>query len=188
MILLLLLWGLYFFLHSLLAANSVKHWLQRVSGFSAQSYRFGYNLFNFFALGLILWLHYKLVSAPVYTGNISTALLGVVLTMAGFILMILSAKEYQLASFLGLRKETLMPLQINGLHRYMRHPLYSGTLLLCIGICIAFPLWKNWSVLCLMVVYLFIGMWLEEKKLIEIFGEEYINYSKKVKRLIPGIL
>ena len=158
-----------------------------VFGCSAQVYRLGYNLFNFFALAFILWLHYTLASVQVFNGSIGTALLGVV-TMAGFVLMILSAKEYQLASFLGLRKETFMPLQVNGLHRYMRHPLYSGTLLLCIGICIAFPLWKNWAVLFLMIVYLFIGMWLEEKKLIEIFGEEYINYSKKVKRLIPGIL
>ena len=90
--------------------------------------------------------------------------------------------------FAGFGAETKMPLQIKGLHRYMRHPLYSGTLLLCLGICVAFPQLKNWYVLLLMFVYLLIGIWLEEKKLIRHFGDAYVQYKKRVKRLIPGVL
>lgn len=81
-----------------------------------------------------------------------------------------------------------MPLQIKGLHKHMRHPLYSGTLLFFTGICVAFPFYKNWYLLLLMIVYLFIGMWLEERKLIHVFGDEYKDYMRRVKRLIPGIL
>ncbi|HTH31120.1 MAG TPA: isoprenylcysteine carboxylmethyltransferase family protein [Lacibacter sp.] len=188
MVLLLLLWTLYFILHSLLAAEPVKHWLQRVSGLSAQAYRIVYNLFNLAALVAILWLHEQTTSTLLFPGNLFSAVAGVLIIMAGLVLMIMSAREYHLPSFFGFKKETNMPLQVKGLHRYMRHPLYSGTLLFWIGVCIAFPFFKNWFLLLLMIVYLFIGMWLEEKKLIRVFGDEYRNYMKQVKRLIPGIL
>lgn len=188
MVLLLLLWTLYFILHSLLADERVKHWLQRVSGLSAQVYRIVYNVFNLLALVLLLWLHDGTTSTLFFPGNLFSALSGVVIIMAGLVLMIFSAREYHLPSFLGFRKETHMPLQVKGLHKYMRHPLYSGTLFFFIGVCIAFPFYKNWYLLLLMIVYLFIGMWLEEKKLVRVFGEEYKTYMKQVKRLIPGIL
>lgn len=188
MVVLLFLWSLYFILHSLLAAEPVKHWLQRVSGISRQTYRVVYNLISLFGLLGLLWFHIRFVCPTFYEITTTIIVAGAVLMLVGVAIMIQSAKEYELSSFLGLSKETDMPLQIKGLHKYMRHPLYSGTLLFFIGVCIAFPFYKNWYLLQLMIVYLFIGMWLEERKLIHVFGDEYRNYMKQVKRLIPGIL
>jgi methanethiol S-methyltransferase len=188
MIGLLSIWAMYFFLHSLLAAESVKHWLQRISGLSMQAYRIMYNLFNLSALVAILCLHDRTGSSLLFPGNLLSAISGVLIIMFGLVLMVFAAREYHLPSFLGFKKETNMPLHVKGLHKYMRHPLYSGTLLFFIGVCIAFPFYKNWYLLLLLIVYLFIGMWLEEKKLVRVFGEEYKNYMKHVKRLIPGIL
>jgi protein-S-isoprenylcysteine O-methyltransferase Ste14 len=188
MILLLLLWAMYFILHSLLAAEPVKHWFQRVTGISRQAYRVVYNLFNFVGLVGLLWLQISTHDTPVYRNTTGITLAGLVLSLAGIAIMIQSAREYELSSFLGFTKETYMPLQVKGLHKYMRHPLYSGTLLFFIGICVVFPFYKNWYLLLLMIFYLFIGMWLEERKLIDVFGDEYKDYMKRVKRLIPGIL
>lgn len=188
MILLLSLWALYFVLHSLLAAEPVKHWFQTVSGISKQAYRIVYNLFNLIGLIGLLWFHILFVCPAVYNSSTAVIIAGALVALAGLAIMVQSAREYDLSSFLGLSKETNMPLQIKGLHKYMRHPLYSGTILFFTGICIALPFYKNWYLLVLMIVYLFIGMWLEEKKLIHVFGDEYKNYMKRVKRLIPGIL
>jgi protein-S-isoprenylcysteine O-methyltransferase Ste14 len=181
-------WALYFFLHSLLVAEPVKRWLQEVSGLSAQAYRIVYNLFNLFGLVALLWFHIDFACPAFYTVTTAVMLAGGLLSVAGLLLMLQSAREYDLTSFLGLRKETNMPLQIKGLHKYMRHPLYSGTLLFFTGICIAIPVYKNWYLLFLMIAYLFIGMWLEERKLIHVFGDQYKAYQKRVKRLIPGVL
>jgi methanethiol S-methyltransferase len=188
MIWLLSLWAMYFILHSLLAAEPVKHWFQRVSGISRQAFRIVYNLLNLFGLIGLLWFHIRFVCPLFYESTTTFIVAGAVLTLAGLAIMIQSAREYELSSFLGLSKETHMPLQIKGLHKHMRHPLYSGTLLFFTGICVVFPFYKNWYLLLLMIVYLFIGMWLEERKLICVFGDEYINYKRRVKRLIPGIL
>jgi protein-S-isoprenylcysteine O-methyltransferase Ste14 len=188
MILLLLYWAQYFFLHSLLAANAVKYWVQNISSVSGQTYRLAYNLFNLVGLVVLVGFHLSVECPSFYNSTATVLVAGLICTLAGLALMIQSTREYHLPSFLGLSKETNMPLQVKGLHKYMRHPLYSGTLLFFTGICIAFPLYKNWYVLLIMIVYLFIGMWLEERKLLVVFGDEYRLYQQKVKRLIPGIV
>ena len=147
-----------------------------------------YNLFNFVALALLLRLLYKVPSALLYERSPAATVAGAIVALAGSIIMFLSVKNYDLASFFGFRSETKMPLQIKGLNKYVRHPLYSGTILLALGFCIALPFLKNWLFLVLMIIYILIGMQYEEKKLILWFGDEYKKYQKKVKRLIPGVL
>lgn len=188
MMLLLTIWAFYFFLHSFLANESLKDRLTNAFRLSKQSYRRLYNLLNLISLPAILLLHYDTPSADLFASNSFFIATGLLLTLGGLCLMLLAAKSYDLLAFFGFSRETKMPLQINGLHRYMRHPLYSGTLLLCLGICVAFPQLKNWYALLLMFVYLLIGIWLEEKKLIRHFGDAYVQYKKSVKRLIPRVL
>jgi protein-S-isoprenylcysteine O-methyltransferase Ste14 len=75
----------------------------------------------------------------------------------------------------------------HGLYKYMRHPIYSGVLLMLIG-----------SVLVVGTlgaaagfVLIFIAFWLklrqEEKVMIKQFQEEYLEYKKMTKTLIPFI-
>jgi protein-S-isoprenylcysteine O-methyltransferase Ste14 len=70
----------------------------------------------------------------------------------------------------------------------MRHPAYSGSLLSFVGLGI---FWCNW--LSFLVIFLPIfaafsyRINVEEKALIKNFGEEYINYSKETKKLLPKI-
>ncbi len=181
-------WFLYFFLHSFLAAETVKRRLSNAFRLSEKSYRRLYNLLNLLSLPAILLLHYRLPSDRLFAGNSFFSATGLLLAIAGLWMMWQAAKSYDLPSFFGFTNETRMQLQIKGLHKYVRHPLYSGTLLLCLGICLRFPQTKNWYVLLLMFVYLLIGIWLEEKKLVYYFGDEYLQYQKRVKRLIPGVL
>jgi protein-S-isoprenylcysteine O-methyltransferase Ste14 len=75
-----------------------------------------------------------------------------------------------------------------GLYRWMRHPSYTG-LLLCI---LAVGLHtRNWiSVLIIFVptsAVLLYRIHVEEIALREHFGQEYIDYSRATRRLIPGV-
>lgn len=108
--------------------------------------------------------------------------------------MYLSAKAFDLPEFLGIRpfKENKIGaaeagLIQTGLYRYVRHPLYSGTVLLSTGIFLTLPIMALAIFLVCMAVYLPVGIYFEEKKLIADFGGEYLLYQKKVKKLIPGI-
>jgi protein-S-isoprenylcysteine O-methyltransferase Ste14 len=76
-----------------------------------------------------------------------------------------------------------------GPYRFIRHPSYTGALLIFIGLGLAFQSWG--AVLSLIVLFsLAYGyrIHIEEKTLISEFGEEYLEYKKRTKMLIPYVV
>ena len=79
-------------------------------------------------------------------------------------------------------------LKTNGLYKVVRHPSYLGLILIIagLGLCL-----NSWLSFIIMFVPTFIAISyriaIEEKALIEEFGDQYTQYKSKVKRLIPGI-
>jgi methanethiol S-methyltransferase len=186
MILLLGLWALYFCLHSGLAAVRPKQWFQKkFPRWPLRYYRIGYNLFFLFGLTALVGLQFKQPSSIIYPQTFATYTLGVLLIIMGLVLMIIAGLHYDLKRFSGVADEKADALRTDKLNRYVRHPLYSGTSLFFIGICITWPYYKNGYLLILYLVYLAIGMYLEEKKLVKLYGEEYQRYQKRTKKLVP---
>ena len=94
---------------------------------------------------------------------------------------------YELSGLQALQQQSNKnTLQQKGLHKYVRHPLYLGTLLFIWGLFIIFPYLNNLIACLVITIYTVIGIELEEKKLMEEYGDLYREYSKKVPRLIPG--
>jgi protein-S-isoprenylcysteine O-methyltransferase Ste14 len=75
-----------------------------------------------------------------------------------------------------------------GLYKIIRHPGYLGQLIIFIGISISI---SNWISILAMTIPVTLGylnrIQEEEEFLIEQFGEDYVNYQKTTKRLIPMI-
>ncbi|MBW4038850.1 MAG: isoprenylcysteine carboxylmethyltransferase family protein [Acidobacteria bacterium] len=75
-----------------------------------------------------------------------------------------------------------------GLFRYMRHPSYTGMLVIFLAMGLAT---RNWLGLAIIVVFplvaLLYRMHVEEAALAGAFGTDYAEYSRSTKRLIPGI-
>jgi protein-S-isoprenylcysteine O-methyltransferase Ste14 len=76
-------------------------------------------------------------------------------------------------------------LKVNGIHRFVRHPLYSGTILFVWGLFFVFPFLNNLIAAALLTLYVLIGIIFEEKKLKNEFGKKYEEYISKVPMLIP---
>lgn len=76
-------------------------------------------------------------------------------------------------------------LKINGIHRFVRHPLYSGTILFVWGLFFVFPFLNNLIAAVLLTLYVLIGIIFEEKKLKIEFGKKYEEYISNVPMLIP---
>ncbi len=76
----------------------------------------------------------------------------------------------------------LEPLVTRGIHRYVRHPLYSAMFLMFWGRAFdeAALMTALWGTL-----YLVIGTIFEERKLLQIYGEDYARYSAAVPRYVP---
>jgi len=75
---------------------------------------------------------------------------------------------------------------ISGIYKYIRHPSYSGQALIFLGCGLAF---SNWLSILLLFVPSFIAslyrMSVEEKVLMDYFSDQYADYMKETKRLIP---
>jgi protein-S-isoprenylcysteine O-methyltransferase Ste14 len=77
-------------------------------------------------------------------------------------------------------------LELGGMNRYVRHPLYFGTLLLIWSLFFIYPFVKNLLACLVITLYTVWGAILEEKKLSAQFGDKYILYKRSVPMLIPG--
>lgn len=79
-------------------------------------------------------------------------------------------------------------LNTKGVYKYIRNPMYSGALIAVIGFGLVFR-----SIITLLIVSIFYFILFkmrideEERLLYEAFGEEFTNYKKKSKKLIPFI-
>jgi protein-S-isoprenylcysteine O-methyltransferase Ste14 len=76
-----------------------------------------------------------------------------------------------------------------GPYRFIRHPSYTGTLMTLIGIGLAVQSWGALLTLLFMfsLVYRY-RIEIEEKALVERFGNEYVAYMHDTKMLIPFVL
>jgi protein-S-isoprenylcysteine O-methyltransferase Ste14 len=76
----------------------------------------------------------------------------------------------------------------SGLFRWMRHPSYTGVLLIFVAMGLNT---RNWLGVAIIVVLpmaaLLYRIHVEEAALTGAFGAEYVAYSQRTKRLIPGI-
>jgi protein-S-isoprenylcysteine O-methyltransferase Ste14 len=76
----------------------------------------------------------------------------------------------------------------SGLFRFMRHPSYTGMVLIFVAMGMST---RNWLGLALFVVppvvALLYRIHVEEEALTGAFGADYVEYSRTTKRLIPGI-
>lgn len=185
------LWILYCVLHSFLADVDVKHAIENRMGKIFKFYRLVYSIFAAVSLIGILWYQLSLNSFYLFSSSYFTYVLSLILTLPGLIVMVICIKKYfyELSGVQVFGKEEQKStLQQSGLHNYVRHPLYAGTLLFVWGLFLIFPLLSN-SIACIIItVYVLIGIRLEEKQLRIEFGEAYHEYSKRIPMIIPNVI
>jgi protein-S-isoprenylcysteine O-methyltransferase Ste14 len=74
----------------------------------------------------------------------------------------------------------------HGIYRILRHPGYLGQLIIFMGIALSL---SNWLSTLAMMIPVSLGFFnrikVEEKFMVEQFGEEYLDYMKRTKRIIP---
>lgn len=76
----------------------------------------------------------------------------------------------------------------SGPYRYIRHPSYTGALMLFLGLGLGTG---NWLSVVVIIVPVFAAFWwrmgIEEAALLDALGEPYRCYMKRTKRLVPMI-
>jgi protein-S-isoprenylcysteine O-methyltransferase Ste14 len=73
----------------------------------------------------------------------------------------------------------------SGFYRYMRHPLYTFSMI----ILVASPVMTHnlaYIIICV-GIYFYVGSFFEERGLVKRYGESYRSYQKEVPRFIPNL-
>jgi protein-S-isoprenylcysteine O-methyltransferase Ste14 len=188
--LLVFLWVLYCLIHSLLAAIKVKLFIAKVSYKFSRYYRLAYTIFAALTLLLILYFQYSFTSPALMNIKDLRYIPFIIILLPGLIIMMISILKYfkLLSGVRTLYQESpSMVLQCEGLHNFVRHPLYLGTLLFIWGLFFIFPMLNNLIAVVIITGYVFIGIRLEENKLLIEFGNLYADYISRVPMLIPDL-
>ena len=183
-------------LHSLLAGRGLKPWLaarldeRAVEGW----YRLAYNLFAALTLLPAAVAYLALPDRALYSVGMPWAALLRAIQIIGLVGIVGALFVTDVWSFLGVRQAAAYlrgeplplpaePLQVGGMYRYVRHPLYFFSLLV---------IWPNprmtlnlLLVNIALTLYILFGSIVEERRLVRQFGDAYRAYQHRVSWLIP---
>jgi methanethiol S-methyltransferase len=181
-------------LHSWLASNRVKRWAHRKFGPRIDCwYRLLFNAMSALALiplGVLLFVlpDQVLYELPRPWRDVATGMQGLLAVCLVYGVWITDGLH-----FLGIRQlfqsthhscsERQPPLAVIGLYRWVRHPLYTLSILL---IWLTPTMTLNLAALYVVfTIYFYVGTFFEEQRLVEEFGEAYTLYQAQAPRLVP---
>ena len=129
----------------------------------------------------------QVISIVLYSGSAHIALriIGVVITALGVLAFIISVVQMKDNWRAGVQREEKTNLVTTGIYSISRNPAFLGFDLMYIGILFTF---FNWY-LCFATIFALVFFHLqivnvEEEFLVEAFGQEYLEYQKKVCRYL----
>jgi protein-S-isoprenylcysteine O-methyltransferase Ste14 len=187
---LIILWSLYFVLHSVLASLRTKDYVARHWPSLMPWYRL---FFNAVAILFVLPPLYVMFAFPgrmlwAWEGGWFYVANGIaLLAVAGFLWSLRYYDSGEFSGFSQLRANTRTvedqeSFHLSPLHRFVRHPWYA------LGLAIIWTRDMNQGFLVTAVMisaYFILGLRLEEKKLLQYHGEVYRRYREKVPGLLP---
>jgi protein-S-isoprenylcysteine O-methyltransferase Ste14 len=111
-------------------------------------------------------------------------IVGIILSLIGILFILFSFLKIGVVP--SISKSGLIT---TGMYRIVRHPIYSGTLVLFLGLILFHSSALSLLYFPLSILLYWIMTYFEERDLIRMFGEEYILYKQKVKsRIIPFVI
>lgn len=195
-LILILLFSVYGYVHSILASIKFKEFLRKQFGKLIAFYRL---LFNFFSLvGLyLIWEFGPHPSLLIYELNSPFDIIVFGFQLLSLIGVFWCFKYICFKEFIGLAQinrfinneydenelDERMTFRTEGPYKFSRHPVYLFSILFLL-----FRPEMNLFYLTMFisfVVYFYIGSVYEERKLIKIFGNDYLEYQKMVSRIFP---
>jgi len=175
----------FYALHSILAWTGVKRWSSAFFG-GDRWYRLAYTCTSLLLFSWVFVAYDRVERLPrSWHPSLLGLSFGWALVLAGAVVAAAAVLRFGGASFLGLTREVPGELVRTGLHGHVRHPIYTGVLLMMAGWILLSPDRATALTILITLVYLPIGILLEEIKLIASHGEAYRRYRAEVPALFP---
>ncbi|MEJ2544635.1 MAG: NnrU family protein [Calditrichaceae bacterium] len=189
-----LFWILWCTIHSIMIALPVTNYLESKLANNYRYYRLFFNFISGVTLIPVLLYSQELKGQLIFVWDGHFIIIQFILFMIAFILFLTGARKYDMMQFLGIRqiksRRAHAPLtesgkiDVTGVLGLTRHPWYLGSIIF---------IWvfnKNIYLSTLIInlvltIYLIVGTFLEERKLLALCGDRYRSYQNKVSMLIP---
>lgn len=195
------------FIHSILVTKTLKVFASRLfgEGFVRSWYRFLYIVVSVVTLAITVTLILSVPDAPVYNPPLLLVIAMRCVQLAAVIFASSAFKALDFMEFIGVSQAlqaisgqksdggmakdiegiTQTQLVKTGVYGVVRHPLYSAGIIIMTFSPTFTRTWITVSVLA--DLYFIFGAFIEEKRYIRQFGEEYLLYMQEVPRLLPRI-
>jgi len=168
--------------HSLLAGRACK----RAARLSPQHYRLAFTISAVVLTGAWLGFMHMLPDHPAYRLHGAARIAGYALQLLGIWMLWRAARAFDMRIFLGLAPmpETGEPFLERGIYRHLRHPMYTGVLL----ILLANPVQSvnHLHLAAAVALYFVIGSRLEERRMLA-EHPEYAGYRRRVPAFWPRL-
>ena len=182
--------ALYGIVHSILASLWVKAQVRRLAGAEADRwFRLFYNAFAVVSLVPVLAMVALMPDRTLYAIPFPITILTVGIQVLAFLALVYGVWQTGLWSFVGIQqfldpaKQKRPGLVLDGLYRYVRHPLYTAGFVL---IWLTPVMTLNLLALNLgLSAYLWLGAIVEERKLVHEHGADYEAYRQSTPMLVP---
>lgn len=192
MLQLILLWGGWCILHSLLITTAVRRWIEGKGGPWLGLYRLVYIGVAVGTLLPLLRYTTALPQQPYAPPPVWVQVFQGILILYAMVVCIGGLRVYDLQAFLGVRQwrayrqGAASPppvLNTSGILGFLRHPWYSGGMALLWGL----PGLTNITLGSRLILtgYLILGAFLEERKMRELLGQPYREYCRRTPMFIP---
>jgi protein-S-isoprenylcysteine O-methyltransferase Ste14 len=102
--------------------------------------------------------------------------------MAGALITL--GRNYQLGGSAPRSEDKMV---VHGPFRLVRHPMYTAALGISFGLACLIQSWALFCVFCVYLVLIFLLIPVEENGLRKAYGEQYVSYQRKTKKLVPFV-
>jgi protein-S-isoprenylcysteine O-methyltransferase Ste14 len=195
-LIIILLFVLFSLPHSVLASLNFKKKMQERIGTKIAFYRIFYNLFALVSFYLFYIISPK-PAVTIYDLDYPFDIAMIFFQVLSLLGLWWSLRPIDLKEFLGLQQvlrylqnnyssdelDEKPKLQFEYAFKYVRHPIYFFSILF-LGFRPSMDLFY-FVMFILIVIYFYVGSIYEEKKLVNIFGVQYVEYQQKVPRMFP---
>jgi protein-S-isoprenylcysteine O-methyltransferase Ste14 len=181
-------WILFCAFHSVFASLWFKQFAKRRMGNLYKYYRLYYTLFASLSFAVVMIYLFTMRSYKIFKSSVGISIGAGIITLCGFIIMSVCIHKYfmRLSGLKTLIENgSEQELMITGIHKHVRHPLYSGTFIFIWGLLFLYPYYSLLIANTIITAYTLLALRFEEEKLEKDFGEKYAEYKNRVPMLIP---
>ncbi len=173
-------------IHSALATDYIKNKARRLLGERYRFYRIIYTLISIpaFAPAFFVWIKYSGSTPPVYSIPDWAYPLIIIVRVLALGIFAYALFQTDFSVFIGIKQtHGKTVLVTGGAYGIVRHPLYASGILLLITKMEMNQL--DLIAVLLVSIYFIFGAYIEERRLLSVFGDEYRKYREQVSMFIP---